>query len=51
METTVIRNFIDWVVSLPWGITTKDNLSIANAKKVLENDHYGLEGSKDRTLD
>ncbi|HBS48271.1 TPA: endopeptidase La [Candidatus Dependentiae bacterium] len=51
MEYTVLRNYLDWVVSLPWGIYTKDNLNIINAKKILDDDHHGLEEIKDRILD
>ncbi|PMP69389.1 MAG: endopeptidase La, partial [Calditerrivibrio nitroreducens] len=43
--------FLEWIVELPWGKFTKDNLDIENAKKVLEEDHYGLEEVKDRILD
>ncbi|PMP72300.1 MAG: endopeptidase La, partial [Calditerrivibrio nitroreducens] len=41
-EATVVRTFLEWIVELPWGKFTKDNLNIENAKKVLEEDHYGL---------
>ena len=51
MEATVTRNHIEWVLSLPWGIYTKDNLDIAHAKKVLDEDHYGLADIKERILD
>ncbi|MCA1927413.1 MAG: endopeptidase La [Calditerrivibrio sp.] len=50
-EATVIRTFLEWIVELPWGKFTKDNLDLTNAKKVLEEDHYGLEEVKDRILD
>jgi len=50
-EATVIRNYIDWLVSLPWSNKTQDNLDIENAKKVLEEDHYGLEKPKERILE
>ncbi|MCX8084129.1 MAG: endopeptidase La [Calditerrivibrio sp.] len=50
-EATVVRTFLEWIVELPWGKYTKDNLDIDNAKKVLEEDHYGLEEVKDRILD
>lgn len=50
-EATVVRTFLEWIVELPWGKYTKDNLDIENAKKVLEEDHYGLEEVKDRILD
>lgn len=51
MEATVTRNHIEWVLSLPWGVYTKDNLDIAHAKKVLDEDHYGLSEIKERILD
>ncbi|MFA5074929.1 MAG: endopeptidase La [Candidatus Babeliales bacterium] len=51
MEATVLRNHIEWLLSLPWGTYTKDNADIKNAKKVLDEDHYGLEIIKDRILD
>jgi len=51
MEATVIRNHLDWVFSLPWGISTKDNLDLSYAKQVLDEDHYGLKDIKDRILD
>lgn len=50
-EATVIRTFLEWIVELPWGKFTKDNLDLKNAKQVLEEDHYGLEEVKDRILD
>lgn len=51
LESTVIRNHLEWLLNLPWGVVTKDNLDIAHAKSVLEEDHYGLEKIKDRILD
>ncbi len=51
MEASVTRNHIEWVLSLPWGIHTKDNLDIAHAKKVLDEDHHGLADIKERILD
>jgi ATP-dependent Lon protease len=50
-EYGVIRTYLDSLVSLPWSITTKDNLDIAHARKVLNKDHYGLEDVKDRILE
>lgn len=50
-EATVIRTYLEWMVELPWGKFTKDNLDLNNAKTVLEEDHYGLEEVKDRILD
>ncbi|MBD3231316.1 endopeptidase La [Candidatus Dependentiae bacterium] len=51
MESTVLRNHIEWILALPWGIYTKDNIDIKKAKQVLDNDHHGLEIIKDRILD
>ncbi|MEG1859808.1 MAG: endopeptidase La, partial [Christensenellaceae bacterium] len=50
-EISVIRNYIDWIVSLPWGIKTKDNMNLLHARKVLDKDHYGLEKVKDRIIE
>ena len=50
-EATVSRNYIDWLVNLPWSIKTKDNLDITNAEKILNEDHYGLEKPKERILE
>ena len=50
-EYAVIRNYLDWIVSLPWGIETEDKLDVKHAADVLEDDHYGLESVKDRILE
>ena len=50
-EATVSRNYIDWLVALPWSVRTDDNLDIKNAEKILNEDHYGLEKPKDRILE
>ena len=50
-EATVVRNFIDWILSLPWNEFTDDKLDINEAEKVLEEDHYGLEKVKERILE
>lgn len=50
-EYGVIRTYLDWLVSLPWSITSADNLDIAHAREVLDNDHYGLEDIKERILE
>ena len=49
-EATVVRNYIDWILSLPWNEFTDDKLDIKEAEKVLEDDHYGLEKVKQRIL-
>lgn len=50
-EATVVRTYLEWLVDLPWGKSSKENLDIKNAKKILDEDHYGLEDVKDRILD
>ncbi len=50
-EYTVIKTYLDWMVNLPWSVGTPDNLDIAHARQVLDEDHYGLEEIKDRILE
>lgn len=50
-EYAVIRNYLDWITSLPWGIETEDKLDVKHAADVLDDDHYGLESVKDRILE
>jgi ATP-dependent Lon protease len=50
-EATVVRNYIDWILSLPWNEFTDDKLDINEAERVLEEDHYGLEKVKERILE
>jgi len=50
-EASVLRNYLDTVLELPWNKKTKERLDIAAAKKVLENDHYGLDKVKQRILE
>jgi ATP-dependent Lon protease len=50
-ESGVIRNYIDWLVHLPWSEKTEDILNIKRAEKVLNNEHYGLEKVKERVLE
>ena len=50
-ESSVIRNYLDWVLSLPWGKKTKIKKDINYAEKILNEDHYGLEKVKERILE
>ena len=50
-ETGVIRGYLDWILELPWNKETEDNLDLRFARKVLEEDHYGLEKVKERILE
>jgi ATP-dependent Lon protease len=50
-EYGVIRTYLDWLVSLPWNSTTKDNLDLDHARQVLDEDHFDLEKVKDRILE
>ena len=51
MEAAVIRNYLEWIFALPWGIETADNFDIDHAKQILDEDHYGLKEIKERILD
>ncbi|MGI8317207.1 endopeptidase La [Halobacillus mangrovi] len=50
-ESSVIRNYLEWLVSLPWASETEDNLDVRHAEKILDEDHYGLEKVKERVLE
>ncbi|OBZ09806.1 endopeptidase La [Bacillus sp. FJAT-27264] len=50
-EGGVIRNYVDWLLSLPWNDWTEDDLDIVKAEEVLDADHYGLEKPKERVLE
>ncbi|MEK9136815.1 MAG: endopeptidase La, partial [Bacteroidota bacterium] len=50
-EYTVSRTYLDWILDLPWSVSTQDNLDIAKAEEVLEKDHYGLDKVKKRILE
>jgi len=50
-EATVVRNYIDWMLSIPWSEPTKDKLEIKEAEQILNEDHYGLEQPKERIIE
>jgi ATP-dependent Lon protease len=50
-EYTVVRNYVDWVLDLPWGVLKESELDIARSRTVLEEDHFGLEKPKERILE
>jgi len=50
-DYAVTRNYVDWILDLPWTETTEDQLDISNAEKVLDEDHHGLEKVKQRILE
>ena len=50
-EASVIKNYLDWLCSLPWGLLTKDNLNLVEAERILEEDHFGLKKPKERILE
>ncbi len=50
-EATVVRNYVDWMLSLPWGDYSDDKLEIEDAERTLDSDHYGLDKVKERILE
>jgi ATP-dependent Lon protease len=50
-EYTVSRTYLDWLIALPWSVSTEDNLDILHVKRILDEDHYGLEKVKQRVLE
>jgi ATP-dependent Lon protease len=50
-EATVVRNYLDWMLSIPWGKRTKIKKDIVHAEKILDEDHYGLDKVKERILE
>jgi len=51
MEAQVIRTYLEWIAELPWNNRSDDNLDLAHAQTVLDEDHYGLPDVKDRVLE
>ena len=50
-EANVGRNYLDWLISLPWSVVTTDNFDLDKAKVILDEDHYGLEKAKERVIE
>ena len=50
-EYSVVRNYLDWLTALPWSVSTRDRADLKLARRVLDEDHYGLEEVKDRILE
>ncbi|CAG34859.1 endopeptidase La [Desulfotalea psychrophila] len=50
-EFNVSRTYLDWLTMMPWGVYTKDNYSVKKARKILDDDHHGLDDVKDRIIE
>ena len=50
-EATVVRNYLDWILSIPWGVKSRVKKDLGRAQKVLDEDHYGLEKVKKRIVE
>lgn len=50
-EAVVVRNYLEWITALPWGAYTEDRLDLAEAERILDEDHYGLTKVKERILE
>jgi ATP-dependent Lon protease len=50
-ETGIIRNYLDWILDLPWNQSTQDNLSVKHASRILDQNHFGLKKAKQRILE
>ena len=50
-EATVVRNYLDWMLSIPWGVKSRVKRDLGRAQKVLDDDHYGLEKVKERIVE
>ena len=51
IESSMVRTYIEWLVELPWSNSTRDNIDIGKVKKILDEDHYGLDKVKERILE
>jgi ATP-dependent Lon protease len=50
-ESAIVRTYLDWLVELPWAVSTKDHLNLLDAKRILDEDHFDLSKVKDRILE
>jgi len=50
-ELGVIRTYVEWILNLPWNVMTEDNLDLEHARRILDEDHFGLEKVKDRVIE
>ena len=50
-EATVVRNYLDWMLSIPWGVKSRVKKDLGRAEKILDDDHYGLEKVKERIVE
>ena len=50
-DVNISRTYIEWILDLPWGVHTDDNLNLKHARKILDHDHYGLTEVKDRIIE
>ena len=50
-EATVVRNYLDWMLSIPWGVKSRVKKDLGRAERILDNDHYGLEKVKERIVE
>ncbi|MBT8455443.1 MAG: LON peptidase substrate-binding domain-containing protein, partial [Alphaproteobacteria bacterium] len=50
-EATVVRNYLDWMLSIPWGVKSRVKKDLGRAEKILDDDHYGLEKDKERIVE
>src|SRR5256884_9507823 len=50
-EAVVVRTYLDWLLAVPWAVRTEDRLDITEARRILDEDHYGLDKAKDRVIE